>query len=111
MGDKALKLQAEVLKKVFRASDIVGRLSGDEFGIVASSMTLEHVDLVREKVRNMNREISLQYELPFTISISLGAVNLQTSSVLTKLLTEADKVLYEEKRKKHAGQNNANFNA
>lgn len=111
MGDKALKLQAEVLKKVFRASDIVGRLSGDEFGIVASSMTLEHVDLVREKVRNMNREISLQYELPFTLSISLGAVNLQTSSVLTKLLTEADKVLYEEKRKKHAGQNNANSNA
>ncbi|MCR4579423.1 MAG: GGDEF domain-containing protein [Treponema sp.] len=102
MGDKALKLEAEVIKKIFRSSDIVGRLSGDEFGIVASSMTLDYVDKVREKADKLNKEVSLANNLPFTLSISFGAVELTSSSVLTKLLTEADKVLYEEKKKKHA---------
>ncbi|MCR5187977.1 MAG: GGDEF domain-containing protein [Treponema sp.] len=102
MGDKALKLQAEVLKQAFRSSDIVGRLSGDEFGIIASSMTADYVDIIREKVERLDKEISIKNDLPFTLSISFGAVNLSSSSVLTKLLTEADKVLYEEKRKKHA---------
>lgn len=102
MGDKALKLQAEVLKQVFRTSDIVGRLSGDEFGIIASSMSLDYVDIVREKVEKLNKAISVRNNLPFTLSISFGAVELTGTAVLTKLLTEADKVLYEEKRKKHA---------
>ncbi|MCR4743348.1 MAG: GGDEF domain-containing protein [Treponema sp.] len=102
MGDKAIKLQAEILKKAFRSSDVIGRLSGDEFGIIASSMNIEHVDTVRKKVEAMNKEISVKNNLPFTLSISFGAVELTSSSVLTKLLTEADKVLYEEKRRKHA---------
>ena len=102
MGDKAIKLQAEILKNAFRSSDVVGRLSGDEFGIVASSMTLNQLPLVRQKINKMNKEISIKNNLPFTLSISIGAVELTSSSVLTILLTEADKVLYEEKRKKHA---------
>ncbi|MCR4733807.1 MAG: GGDEF domain-containing protein [Treponema sp.] len=102
MGDKALKLESEVLKKIFRTSDIIGRLSGDEFGIVASSMTRDYVDKVREKTDKLNKAISIQNNLPFTLSISFGAVELTSSSVLTKLLTEADKILYEEKKRKHA---------
>ena len=37
-------------------------------------------------------------KLPFTLSLSLGAVDLQKSSVLKKLLTEADKDLYIQKK-------------
>lgn len=102
MGDKAIKLQAMALKSVFRSSDVVGRLSGDEFGIVASGMKLSHMESVRLKINMMNEKISRENDLPFTLSISVGAVDLQKSSSLKKLLSEADKSLYEEKRIKHA---------
>ena len=88
------------LKEVFRSTDVVGRLSGDEFGIVAVGMNLIQVDRVRLKLDMMNEKLSRENNLPFTLSVSLGAVDLQKSSILKKLLSEADKSLYEEKRKK-----------
>lgn len=101
MGDKAIKLQAEILSKAFRASDVVGRLSGDEFGIVANSMSIENVDAMRKKISKMCEEVSKANNLPFILSISMGAVDLSENNILTKLLTKADKLLYEEKRIKH----------
>lgn len=105
MGDKAIRLQAQVLKSVFRESDVVGRLSGDEFGIVAVGMKMNHVDNVRLKISLMNEKVSMENNLPFVLSISLGAVDLQKSSVLKKLLAEADKQLYKEKRSKRNKRN------
>ena len=102
MGDKAIMLQARVLKDIFRSSDVVGRLSGDEFGIVALGMKMNYVENTKLKIDMLCKKISIENQLPFTLSISLGAVDLQKSSVLKQLLSEADKELYKEKQKKHA---------
>lgn len=102
MGDKAIKLQAEVLKRAFRSDDIVGRLSGDEFGIIAVGMHLDRIDSVKDQISTLSEKISKKNKLPFTLSISLGAVDLQSSSNLKRLLSEADKKLYVEKQIKHA---------
>ena len=102
MGDKAIKLQAEVLKRAFRSDDIVGRLSGDEFGVIAVGMHLDRIDSVKEQIATLSEKISKKNKLPFTLSISLGAVDLQSSSNLKRLLSEADKKLYVEKQIKHA---------
>lgn len=102
MGDKAIQAQSKVVKSVFRGTDVVGRLSGDEFGVVAIGMKLNYLESIRLKVDMMCKKVSLEEKLPFTLSISLGAVDLQGSSVLKKLLTEADQEMYKEKRKKHA---------
>ncbi len=104
MGDKAIMLQARVLKDIFRSSDVVGRLSGDEFGIVALGMKMNYVENTRLKINMLCKKVSIENQLPFTLSISLGAVDLQKSSVLKQLLSEADKELYKEKKKKHARQ-------
>lgn len=102
MGDRAIKAQAKALKSVFRSTDVVGRLSGDEFGAVAVGMKLPYVENIRLKLNMMNEKISQEEGFPFVLSISLGAVDLQGSAVLKKLLTEADEKLYIEKKKKHA---------
>ena len=102
MGDKAIMLQARVLKDIFRSSDVVGRLSGDEFGIVALGMKMNYVENTKLKIDMLCKKVSIENQLPFTLSISLGAVDLQKSSVLKQLLSEADKELYKEKKKKHA---------
>ena len=57
-----------------------------------------------DKIDMLCKKFSIENQLPFTLSISLGAVDLQKSSVLKKLLSEADKELYKEKKKKHARQ-------
>ena len=102
MGDKALMLHARVLKDIFRTSDVVGRLSGDEFGIVALGMKMNYVENIKLKIEMLCKKVSIENQLPFTLSISLGAVDLQKSSVLKQLLKEADKELYKEKSRKHA---------
>ncbi len=104
MGDKAIMLQARVLKDIFRSTDVVGRLSGDEFGIVALGMKIGYVEHTRLKIDMLCKKVSIENQLPFTLSISLGAVDLQKSSVIKQLLSEADKDLYKEKVKKHARQ-------
>ena len=48
MGDKAIMLQARVLKDIFRSSDVVGRLSGDEFGIVALGMKMNFLSVLEQ---------------------------------------------------------------
>ena len=104
MGDRAIMLQARVLKDIFRSSDVIGRLSGDEFGVVALGMKMNYVENTRLKIDMLCKKVSIENQLPFTLSISLGAVDLQKSSVLKQLLSEADKELYKEKKKKHARQ-------
>lgn len=101
MGDRAIKLQAEILKKVFRSSDVVGRLGGDEFGIVAPGLIIEHVPVVLKKINQACKLESKKNGLPFTISISLGYVGLEKSSLLKQLMADADMLLYKEKKKKH----------
>lgn len=102
MGDKAIQTQAQVLKKIFRNTDIIGRLSGDEFAIIANGMLIDRVPKVKEKLQEWSKKLSKQNGLPFTISISIGAVDLEGGSSLQNLLSKADKLLYEEKRIKHS---------
>lgn len=101
MGDEAIKLMAEILKGVFRSNDVVGRLSGDEFGVVAPGMVMEHVPLIRKKIDDTCKKESRSHKLPFTLSVSVGYAGLEKSSLLKQLMAQADEMLYKEKRKKH----------
>ncbi len=102
-GDKALKTEAEVLRAVFRKMDVIGRLSGDEFGIIASGMDIAFLDKLREKVDIVNEEFTQKYNFPFKLSISLGAVRFTPQNKdLNELLMMADQDLYEQKEIHHA---------
>lgn len=102
IGDLAIKTEAQVLRNTFRESDMIGRLSGDEFAIVAPGFKLEYVETIRRRLADANENFSKEVGLPFTLSISIGVVmfNSKTSD-LSELLTLADKQLYVEKKQKH----------
>ncbi|MDY4833021.1 MAG: GGDEF domain-containing protein [Treponema sp.] len=102
MGDSAIQLVAQVLKKVFRESDIVARLSGDEFGIIAPSFRLNNLENLRKKIAEENEKISRENNLPFILSLSMGCAEYgHDRSNLSEILSKADEKLYEEKRLKH----------
>jgi diguanylate cyclase (GGDEF)-like protein len=103
IGDLAIKTEAKVLRAAFRDSDMVGRLSGDEFGVVAPCLPARKVDVIRERFKSLNEEFSKEAGLPFTLSISIGPVDFDEEHTdLKELLKAADKNLYEEKKIKHA---------
>ena len=102
-GDLAIKTEAKVLHAAFRDSDMVGRLSGDEFGVIAPGLPVHKADKIRERFKEINEEFSAKANLPFTLSISIGPVKFNSEKTdLKELLKEADKNLYEEKKIKHA---------
>lgn len=101
MGDKAIKAQAEVLMSIFRTNDLVGRLSGDEFAAIAIGMNLGQLSIVRHRIDEMNHKKTLEYNLPFELSCSIGAVLFERDKYsLKELLRSADEKLYEEKKRK-----------
>ena len=103
VGDLAIQTEARVLTAAFRGTDIVGRLSGDEFAIVSTGLTKGYIAAIRERINQLNKLYSEKADLPLTLSISLGYVEFTPESCdLDDLLTRADQVLYKEKQKKHA---------
>lgn len=105
IGDLAIQTEAQVLKVAFRDSDLVGRLSGDEFGVVAPGIPIAKIDDLRKRLVILNEEYSKKNNLPFTLSISIGPMQFTKENYdIQKLLVEADKNLYEEKKIKHAAR-------
>ena len=106
IGDIAIQTEAKILIEAFRESDIVGRLSGDEFAIVSTGLTKGYVSAIKQRISQLNKFYSEKAELPLTLSISLGYVEFTPENCeLDELLSKADQVLYVEKELKHA-QNN-----
>lgn len=102
-GDLAIQTIAMVFKKAFRQSDVIGRLSGDEFSIVAPGMNIENLEPMKNKIKLFCEQMSKENNLPFTVSVSLGAVTFTNERTdLNTLLKEADDGLYEEKKLKHS---------
>ena len=100
-GDSAIKAEAHLLKSVFRTSDVIGSLGGDEFGIIAVGLTAPVFEKIKLRLKKICAEWNEQSKEPFQLSISLGYANFtESDNNLKKLLSSADKLLYEEKRLK-----------
>lgn len=106
-GDLAIKTEAKVLQKVFRESDLIGRLSGDEFAVIAPNLASDSIYEIRDRLKKENQSISKELGLEFVLSISVGMSMYDSEHTnLMSILKEADKELYEEKKIKHGEKKN-----
>jgi diguanylate cyclase (GGDEF)-like protein len=90
-GDEVIKTVADILQKQKRASDIAGRLGGEEFALVLPEATLDSAVAAGGA------------RIPVTISVGASACHAATSGV-EELIKQADLALYDAKR---AGRNRA----
>ncbi len=99
-GDAALHHLAELILANVRETDILGRLGGDELGLIlaradedtAKAKAAQLADLVRSRpVIHDDKKISL--------SISVGAVSFTGEDGPDEALARADRAMYEAKRK------------
>lgn len=101
-GDKAIKIMASVLTKALRANDVVGRIGGDEFAVVAPGMTHEVFEKFKMKFEKYSKQSCEQHKLPFEIHSCFGAVEFNAEHTsLKELLALSDERLYVEKKHKH----------
>lgn len=106
VGDRAIRAQATVLTQSLRANDVVGRIGGDEFAIVASGLNITQIEKIRNKVQTLSDKIKQEKGFEFNLSCSLGAIEFtKENHNLEQLLKTADKNMYKEKKIKHNQRN------
>ena len=104
-GDRAILAEAIILKSNFRSNDIIARIGGDEFAIICPGLTKKALKTIREQIDEDCRIWSGGNELGFSLSISIGYVSYPSHKMgykITPLLSEADSLMYMEKREKRA---------
>mgnify|MGYP003589857566 CR=1 FL=1 len=98
MGDVVLERVGEILKKEFRADDIIGRIGGDEFLILVKDIHgRENVTKVAERVGESVRQLSAMLD-GVQVSCSSGAVIFEGVVEYENLYKMADDSMYEAKR-------------
>jgi diguanylate cyclase (GGDEF)-like protein/PAS domain S-box-containing protein len=101
-GDKALIETAFVLKETFRSSDIISRMGGDEFAILA--IDPEEIDplIITDRLEYLidthNNQANRKYKL--SISIGFSFYDPEDPSSIDELMSRADKSMYEKKKNK-----------
>lgn len=106
MGDQALRLAAEVLRRIFRESDIIVRYGGDEFVVLAVGATDSDDAVISQRFRETVRQVNEEGEHPFRLAMSVGVVHPDPKALASAgdLIAMADEAMYTHKEKRHPGR-------
>ena len=99
-GDKALVDTSKIMHKSFRTTDILSRVGGDEFVVVAVKAQFEFIPIIIQRIKDFVKDQNSSEE-KFEISISIGVsrVDLDAESQLDEAIRDADKKMYDSKIK------------
>jgi diguanylate cyclase (GGDEF)-like protein len=100
-GDEAIRDAAWILSHTFRSADIVARIGGDEFAVLAPDAARESIDIMIRRVAKWQAERNGEPGRPFAVSLSLGGVAWTSDEPrsLEMMLSEADMAAYTAKRR------------
>ncbi|MBC8061694.1 MAG: diguanylate cyclase [Clostridiaceae bacterium] len=101
-GDIAINEAARLLKIACRPKDIVARMGGDEFTILACDISKAEVNIVIERIRKNFFDFNETSKLPYKVSISIGIKFIESKQIISleSVLNDADEMLYVEKQQK-----------
>lgn len=100
-GDQALVDMAYLLRKTFRESDIIGRIGGDEFTVLASDTGGASAGSLTGRLQNNLEAHNLHGGRRYKLSISVGVAyyDYESDRSIEDLLVKADASMYEQKRR------------
>jgi diguanylate cyclase (GGDEF)-like protein len=94
-GDHALEHFVHICHEQLRADDAVGRLGGEEFGLLLPQTVLADAHAVLERLRKrFNQEHCAQLPDDATLSVSIGITELSDGDTAESMLKRADLALY-----------------
>lgn len=101
-GDKALIEVASILKEVFRESDIIARVGGDEFAVLGIGATMDAWGALESRLQHQidihNAIENKDYNISLSVGIAYG--DLENYYSIDALMSRADALMYEQKRSK-----------
>ncbi len=101
-GDRALVVFANIMREIFRESDVFGRIGGDEFAVCMVDVDVEDtqqaIERFRAKLTDYNKEATRGYDLDYSVGFINTTVDKNVN--IDDLLALADKKMYAEKGKK-----------
>jgi diguanylate cyclase (GGDEF)-like protein len=102
-GDEALIDSANILKNSFRSSDIITRIGGDEFVIIVMETPETKVGTLTTRLKANLRSHNLKAKRPYKLSLSMGLTRYthENPCSVDELLVLADKLMYEQKKKRN----------
>lgn len=101
-GDLALMEMAHILREAFRGTDILGRLSGDEFVALLTCKNEINEEFLLKRFRETVEEHNHYPERRFKLSASIGIAHYEPHSPcsVAELLGKADSIMYQQKKPK-----------
>lgn len=98
-GDLALVRTADALEEAFRESDILARIGGDEFVVLALEVSSESQEVILRRLEKRLKESNVK-EPRYQLSLSIGVARFDPKRPVSlgELMALADKAMYEQKR-------------
>ena len=99
-GDRVLKETADVLRDVFRESDIIARMGGDEFVVFLPENSDTNAALLHRRFQKYLDAHNAKRERDYDLSISIGITHHEggPSQSIDDLLHQADQLMYQRKK-------------
>ncbi|MBI5417533.1 diguanylate cyclase [Candidatus Poribacteria bacterium] len=97
-GDVVLQKISSLLKERMRTSDIVARIGGEEFGVIAVNMKKEYIKKVFEDICKKIEKTAIEIGVGTTVKITLSiGVCTKAMGNIDEYIIEADKFLMQAK--------------
>jgi diguanylate cyclase (GGDEF)-like protein len=101
-GDMVLESLAQILKKVFRESDVIARYGGEEFVIVLPLTDRDGVIAAADKIMSLVRDSTVLYNNgdhteALKITISIGVAEWVRGDDRIRMIEKVDNALYKAK--------------
>ncbi|MBX3532114.1 MAG: GGDEF domain-containing protein [Rhizobiaceae bacterium] len=100
-GDAALLEICDAIKRAVRSDDIVGRIGGEEFAVYLTDADHRESMIAAERIRTEVASIAFSPRggERLALSVSIGGAMNRAAAQLADLMREADRRLYEAKRR------------
>lgn len=95
-GDRVLRELAETVQNCLRSSDLLGRLGGEEFGVILPGADIEEAEGIAERIRQSIA--TKEFDELALVSVSIGIAELRPGADSEWLIQAADIALYQAKR-------------
>lgn len=101
-GDIAIKTMADILNKSFRITDVIGRIGGDEFTVLAFDCTVQDYEQIKDRIDQLVNEYNEINMNAWMLDYSAGMASSgeEHNFDIDTLLKLADDALYKVKEEK-----------
>ena len=98
IGDRVIIKTAQTIQSALRQDDVVARIGGDEFAVILRNTPLEAAEMVVRRIMKKCADTIVDSQ---SLSCSFGCAEMRSADQdINSILAEADRRMYEEKRRK-----------